>query len=1141
MSGKNASQDAYESDRRDAREKQTPRSAKRKKRRGRRLLLLLALLIALVWFLPGIVANSPALEWVVAKAAADLNGTVSIQSASIGWLSPVAFNGVEVKDADGRTVFSAASVGSERSPVAMLQDSGHLGRFYVFGPKISLVMRDDGSNVEDMLSKYLAPSEDADTKAAGSATNVGFSLQIDRASVVVADERSGLEWQVKDLSLNVDMPKGPAGPIAARMSAALPNVERPGKIDVEAQIDGAAGQAAMTVANLPLGMFRALAARLAPGTTLDGLLSSSIQASWNADSPGGNRLTADVNVESLSATAPRFGNDRLALDRLHAVGDAAWSPEQVEVAKLSVDCDVGSVLFSGVIPLDEGAADIDLLISRRQELDGRLDLARLARLLPDTLRLRQGVRIDSGQVRLTAAGKPTSQGMAWDGQLHVADLAASAGGRQIVWRRPVSAILQAHEDPNGPVIDSLRCESDFLKLHAAGSTDRLTASLTFSLDRLAAQLDQFVDMADFRPAGEGTGSLNWTRNPQDQFTASAELQINDFRLAAVGKPTWIEKQLSLSFSTAGRTDFSDGTRIDATSLELRAGGDRIAASLSGPVVDMADGGAWPVRLDMRGQLRNWPARLAAWLPVEGWRVFGDYDLNADLTASAAGVELRSMKLTVVPLQVTSKSFNANEPRLGATVVGFWDTGQRQLQIHRAGMDCGTLAADAENVIVALPESGDMELTGAFKYQAFVGRLREWFADPTEAMSWRLTGQLRGSAQLRRTAGTIGGTTDAELHNLAVIDSSGQRFEEPLIKLSAAGDFDPRSKVVQLSKCEIASSMLAAGATGQVAPIGEQYEAQIDGSMRYDMERIVGLARPYVGKDVQVVGRGQSPFWYRGPLSPAAGRAAAGLKWDRANVYGLQIGPGELKAAMANGAVKIEPMQLTVGQGRMYLAPNVRLSPGSAELTMPAGPLMENVQIDPAVCSSLLKYIAPVLADVTSAQGSFSIVLDSCRAPLADLKKSDLSGRFIVHSIQIGPGPLIRELAVLLGRETPAKLRKESTVAFRMKDGRVYHRNLELIFPDLTIRTEGSVGLDQTLDIVAEMPVPPKWLANDATAARAFADQVIRIPLKGTLSKPQLDRRELERLSRQFIQKAAGNLLEEQLNKQLDQLFKPRGR
>jgi translocation and assembly module TamB len=122
----------------------------------------------------------------------------------------------------------------------------------------------------------------------------------------------------------------------------------------------------------------------------------------------------------------------------------------------------------------------------------------------------------------------------------------------------------------------------------------------------------------------------------------------------------------------------------------------------------------------------------------------------------------------------------------------------------------------------------------------------------------------------------------------------------------------------------------------------------------------------------------------------------------------------------------------------------------------------------------------------------------------------------------------------LGRASPAVLRRESVVPFRMVGGRVYHQGLELIFPDLTIRTHGSVGLDQTLAIMAEMPVPPKWLGNNVLGS-ALKNQTIRLPIGGTLSKPMIDRRELERVSRQFVRDAARNVLLEELQKQLERL------
>jgi hypothetical protein len=143
----------------------------------------------------------------------------------------------------------------------------------------------------------------------------------------------------------------------------------------------------------------------------------------------------------------------------------------------------------------------------------------------------------------------------------------------------------------------------------------------------------------------------------------------------------------------------------------------------------------------------------------------------------------------------------------------------------------------------------------------------------------------------------------------------------------------------------------------------------------------------------------------------------------------------------------------------------------------------------------------------------------------------------VHSVEIGPGPLIRELSVLMERPSPARLTRESVVPFRMVEGRVYHRDLELVFAEFTVKTHGSVGLDQSLDIMAEMPVPPKWVGANPLGT-ALKNQTIRLPIGGTLQEPKIDAKALAQVSADFLKGSATNLLRDTLNKQFDRLFTP---
>ena len=262
--------------------------------------------------------------------------------------------------------------------------------------------------------------------------------------------------------------------------------------------------------------------------------------------------------------------------------------------------------------------------------------------------------------------------------------------------------------------------------------------------------------------------------------------------------------------------------------------------------DLRNGGAWPVRVQMQGQLQNWPGRLAAWLPTSDCRLTGAYALEVDGTVAKAGVEMRRLKLAAAPLIVASPWLNMNEPRLDASVAGSWNQQQRRLRIEPASLTCATAAIQANNVVLAMPEKGPMELAGTLKYQGDVARLRQWFSDPAKPSTWQLAGQLSGTAQLNQTAGVIRGETTAEVANLAVVDRSGQQFQEPGIRVAGGGDYTNQTGVRQLERFELSSDALAANAAGRIAPVSGVNNAQINGQIGYDLERIAGLLRPYLG-------------------------------------------------------------------------------------------------------------------------------------------------------------------------------------------------------------------------------------------------------------------------------------------------------
>ena len=215
-----------------------------------------------------------------------------------------------------------------------------------------------------------------------------------------------------------------------------------------------------------------------------------------------------------------------------------------------------------------------------------------------------------------------------------------------------------------------------------------------------------------------------------------------------------------------------------------------------------------------------------------------------------------------------------------------------------------------------------------------------------------------------------------------------------------------------------------------------------------------------------------------------------------------------------------------------------------------GPLLSDVHLTPELCSRGLKYITPVLAQLTVADGRFSIVMDGGRVPLADPTTGDVAGQMAIRG-QAKPGPIaqefvviLTELTTLLKRGTLSKLGDQSgavlsiddsNIEFRMVGSRVYHRGLTFVVGTTPITTHGSVGFDETLAIVAEVPVQAKLLGVDLSLG-TLEGQTLQIPLEGTLSKPKFDRHILQQFAGKFLQNAARGAIVDEVKSQLDRLL-----
>jgi hypothetical protein len=1149
----------------------------------------------------------------VALLVEDLDGTASAGSMSLGWFSPAVIEEIELHDSNGQTLLTATKITGDRSLWALLTDRSDLGTIRVEGAELHLSLRPDGSNLEDVL-RPLLESEDPSTGP------IHARIEMIDATLVIEDASDGGRWKVDRLNAQIDLTDGGGQEIHVTASGVIPNSQATGRFALGVQVTLAAGDAPSAAAGgtvklkteaIPMEMLQPLLLRFAPPTDLAGRINCDAEVQWSLASSPSVQIKGRVDVDDFQLSAAWLGDDVIRLRGLEVPCDIAYREGRLHLRQLSVACDVGRLTVSGSTQLDplDAAGLSRALLSEIYQLDGQIDLAALARILPKTLRIKDGTTITGGHVRFGLSRGGDGDHVRYRANLTAEKLAADGPDGPILWKQPIEVTLSVQESAEQTVIDQLHYRSDFLTFQASGPLDDLTANAAFDLQRLLDQIAQLVDVGDFQLAGRGRGQFHIRRSDEAQFTAAGRIEVDQFRLNGAGQRSWTEDRVTIALDVAGRIVDGRPTQLQSGTVTASVGDERLIARLVSPVSNILIQNVWPVRLQITTRRAPWLPRLEPWLPLRSATATGDCRFDALVDCSSGGVLVRESHLEIDRLNVTTEGLRIVEPHVDVKLAGQWDIASGNIVASLAEIKSAALSATIKNFSGGFDEAGQLQLAGAIHFQGDAARLQSCFSDgKATPQPYKLTGRLSGTLQIAGSAGPtlvelqIVGEDLALAHRprpaasaapLVVRPTSRipgaapavptiNRLREPLraagqvvqilwresnAALKISSRYDASSDVVEITSVSLSGHALHLQAAGKVTSLTSRPHLELGGHVDYDLAKFSPLLRRYVGGGMEISGRDKGTFSFSGPLTtpdaplradrPARSwieslSADAQLGWQQLDVYGLRVEKGTLRAKLVDGQLSIAPLDLKVNQGRITAAPSVRLTGKHAVLALGKGPLARDIVLNKEVCAGALKFIAPVLADAVEAQGRFSIDLDGASVPLHSPRNSSLSGRLTVHSIQLKSGPLTSQFlrlasqletlfrgGGLAGRVSDSKVTmpENQQVAFRMADGRIHHQGLEWMAAGVVLRTSGSVGTDETLDLIVDLPIQEKWIGRNSRLA-PWRNQVVRIPIRGTLSRPKVDTRVLGDLAAKLAQQAGQKFLENQFNKGLEKLFRP---
>ncbi len=1186
------------------------RSSKRRPRRRRWLWGLLLLLLT-VGLLPNLVGWLGLHQAAINYAASDFRGTIKVDSFRCGWLQTVQLRGIEVTDADGQPLVSADSIDTSRTLLQLLTKSD-LGIVNVFRPQAHLLLRGGGSNLEDALANYLnQPATDEPV------TLPDLQINLEQGSVVMTTDRTATTWMLENVNGAVRM--------GADDAALLANIESelveqsidaqgqtvrlaPGSMTIRAQVDAGSQTLDLQSANvsletqqLPLSCVNPILQRFAGNVVLGGQLNGKCQAFYNGPNGSVSLILDQFGGQQIGVAAPEWlGPDEILLQQLAVQGELQLTPRLVAAKEFSLSSELGKVNANGTVNVNQL---IDMtqqlnLLETPVQIDGQLDVARIAQMLPETLQLHRDLTVESGTVTFQANCRidQAQNARRLVVNMDTANIRARRGEQLIVWSKPLRLVGTVAQRNGELSIEDLICESEFFQLSGGGNWKQAGFRASGNLDILTQRLSQFVDLQETRLAGVLKGEFGWqvaqvgaeASNLNDvPLEMGGRFTVTDPLMQLAGYPAWKPGELKVQLSGRGRASWvPDPTveeamnqlkmRVNEGGVQVDIGSERAIATLAEPITDLLAQSRWHAQTRVTGKLENWLNHIRNFVDIGTFVGRGKIDVSSDMVASPSAIRLNGLTYDVREFGFAGYGLTIAESQVHGEGNAVVELAEAAINFRDLTLVSNSASARARDFRIQAAEV--IALTGDVAFRANVNRVADWLElSPTpESLFW--FGEGEGFVTfLPDTTGRIPMKLDATIKDLVAAKqapfaqqrpnpgisnvANPQRnwlplWQEARVKLdglvTVGADYD--SLIFEAAKLD--STGIQATIDGSLAKITSTMNANLKGTFRPDWGQINGLIAEYSGDLIEFRGTEENNFTVQGPLFastdsasssawiPETLAATADIGWDSGDVMGLPIGASQLNLKLNTGIAQVATEGIPFSGGKIAFAPEVDLRSNQPIVKMGWTRLVDGVELTPETARQWLRFVAPLAADATSAQGTVSIDVGEATIPIFTPLEMEARGALRMSNVVIGAGPLAEQLigtveqirSLLKPQQTQKDLRtwlrlSEQNVPIAVKEGRVYHDQVSLFHKDLTIRTRGSVGFDQTLQLVAEIPIDDDWIEGKQYLA-SLKGKSISIPITGTVSAPQLDKSAIQQLSQDLVRQASAAAVNKAIDKKV---------
>ncbi|WP_028579764.1 translocation/assembly module TamB domain-containing protein [Desulfogranum japonicum] len=1116
----------------------------------------LGLCLFCIAILPTCIGFNPILKHLFSFLNASQTFSTQVQSCSFGWFTPLSCSNFIYQDSD--VDISVAEIHLDRGLLKLLLAHKNPGKVAIINPAVTLSSgKGESGNANDAEEKQNRQDTNPlqeELYVAGKPVWEGLSLELEiRNGTLHRQNDDGHRYEVlQGLDLDASLFNGTveytcslASPLGSGKAKASGFFNLPaGK---KGALTSLVSQTTLTVEQLdlePLTLFVASRGNLPQGK-------GRISGQWQVQTAGLDHLNIKGNaaIQGLQLYGGVLGTDRPEFSSIELSVDLEKQKlDQLVINTIDLHSDLLNFQAVGQLSGTVGS----------MQVDGSVHLPRMFALFPQTMRTREGLQLDKGQVDFSVLYQLKGSGKS-DLTMECTSetIRGQVGSVPLYWDQPITAEVSLVIDRGISILQNLQLQTSFAQLNGSGALDNFAMHGWADLAQAQKQLGQLVELP-VELQGKASWDSSVTLNEQDRYLLESDFQITDFALGKESPPG----TLLMNVRASGQRDLFQGGRSGI--CDIRLDSQMGTFTLQAKDIRLQPAVSASYSFDSHVELEKFSSFFRSLnLSDVKMNILGVIDLEASGRYSPDVYDIDHLLLNIqdfvlqqgpIGYEDTHVQLKIQPPPQVADVsegvrivpLRIYDTrqefllrngvgirilpGTRQLNAQHLQLDTGLLKLTDSSIVVD-DYSHPMQ-----KYQAHVQASFQAENVLDVLIQKHLVPQdfsAHGTLDILADTSTNGleqkGTF--QIHGKETEIKKHEKIVFPQQEIQGHADFvhDWTTNSLQLENVTFDSGL---GMLQGQLHSDPELNVMGNASLSPDYGAVSKLLTSLTGKTIMLEGKQavQVEFGTEKPGKEETTQLLPSLhssvNLDRLAFETLLVSKLQSTLELERGAGSFT-LQGELNNGKIYMQPSLDFSeiPHVLMVQQPQR-VLDEVNITESLSEQLLSRMHPLLGVFVQPTGTISVLLNHLLYPLEKPENVLFAASLNMRNVQMARNGLFASILSVTGLGEGDLQIADSELNCEGNSSRVTCSPIHLLVGETAVTLTGSMSYSGELDYVFQIPVTRNLVGKDAY--EVLEGSILKVPVSGTVHKPRCDMQALQQNIGALLEKAAEKSIQEEL-------------